>query len=118
MPSVLAFTSPPPTIGELCAFACVASVNNAPGNNVCPSPAMEHTPRKPRRFNPEKTCSLIPALLHPVRARIEVRVTIGAGTTFSRYQIYDVAGVANPYTQMPQKLLHSAYEIRIRKHIF
>jgi hypothetical protein len=27
---------------------------------------MEHTLRNPRRSNPEKPCSLIPALLHPL----------------------------------------------------
>jgi hypothetical protein len=51
-------------IGELCPLAWDARVNNAPGNNVCPSPTMEHTPRKPRRSNPEKPCLLISALLH------------------------------------------------------
>ena len=68
---MLALTSPPPTIGELCALACVASVNNAPGNKVCPSPTMEHTPRKPRRSNPKTLFahSRIIASPHPSQAR-------------------------------------------------
>jgi hypothetical protein len=72
---------------------------------------MEHTPRNSRRFNPVEPCSLIPALLHP---GLEWGVKVGAGdgghrggSSFSRYQIYDVAGVANPYMEVPLKTLRA-----------
>jgi len=79
---------------------------------------MEHTPRNSRRFNPEEPCSLIPALLHP---DLERGVKVGAGdgdieaeVPSRDIKIYDVAGVANPYMEVPLKTFTSGYKVKFR----